>query len=251
MITWCICFVTLHDEVALNKTTVIYSTWGLTDQWWMQFWAYQDIIGIAMSLVGFWLRRKPEALELMFQTVWKITQYVYPGPDPATTLFVPNNQMRNYNFIIFQCVSCAGGSAESDLAVRWGLQWADPEAQGYPVLIELWDLGLPWDVVKIERHVMCSKRYGIRQFLSRRLRCFFSFVFAKCIYTWSSWLPLVQTSLGNIFHLSCSHAKKKNPTLEIPPPSLKWSFSLSLTAFSKTFIKETGRGGKKCRQGAF
>lgn len=70
----------------------------------------------------------------------------------------------------------------------------------------------------------------------------FSLAFAKCIYTWSSWPPLMRTSLRNIFHLSCSHAKKK---LEIPPPSLKWNLSLFLTASSKTFIKETVKMGKK------
>lgn len=32
--------------------------------------------------------------------------------------------------------------------------------------------------------------------------------------------------------------------LEIPPSSLKWNVSLSLTAFSLTFIKETERRGK-------
>lgn len=81
--------------------------------------------------------------------------------------------------------------------------------------------------------------------LKQEAEVVFSLAFAKCIYTRSSWPPLVQTSLGNIFHLSCSHVKK---TLEIPPPSLKRSRSLSLTAFCKTFIKETGG---KCRQGAF
>lgn len=86
MITWCISFVTLHDEVALKKTTVIYPGWSLTDQWWMQFWSYQEITRITVSLVRFLWRRKPETLELMFQTVWKITEYVYPGPDPAAML---------------------------------------------------------------------------------------------------------------------------------------------------------------------
>ena len=53
--------------------------------------------------------------------------------------------------------------------------------------------------------------------LKQEAEVFFSLVFAKCIYTWSSWPPLVQTSLGNIFHLSCSHAKK-TPGDSIPIP---------------------------------
>lgn len=84
--------------------------------------------------------------------------------------------------------------------------------------------------------------------LKQEAEVFFSLEFAKCIYTWSSWPPLVQTSLGNIFHLSYSHEKE---TLEIPPPFLKRSLSVSLRAFRESFIKEIRRGGKKRQTSTF
>lgn len=82
--------------------------------------------------------------------------------------------------------------------------------------------------------------------LKQEAEVFFSLAFAKCIYTWSSWPPLVQTSLGNIFHLSCSHAKSP---LEIPLPSLKGT-SLCLLQLSARFLLksqvEWGKTQSRC-----
>jgi len=146
-------------------------------------------------------------------------------------------------------------SASPGLVEVWNQIWQQVQsAVSYP-----WGSGVPCTVWVARprlaiRHCqnkgMCHvlREAWNKAVLKQEAEVFFSLEFAKCIYTWSSWPPLVQTSLGNIFHLSYSHEKE---TLEIPPPFLKRSLSVSLRAFREPFIKEIRRGGQKGRQGTF
>lgn len=88
---------------------------------------------------------------------------------------------------------------------------------------------------------MCLERYKIGQLSSRRPKYFLS-----CIYQVHLHMECLAFTCADFlwknFPSVMFTCKKK--TLEIPPPSLKWNFFLSLTAFSKTFIKETERRGK-------
>lgn len=76
----------------------------------------------------------------------------------------------------------------------------------------------------------------------------FSLAFAKCIYTWSSWPPLMRTSLRNIFHLSCSHAKK---SWRFHPHPWNGTSLCFLLLPARLLLKRQLRWGKKGRQGAF
>lgn len=98
---------------------------------------------------------------------------------------------------------------------NWGISSGSQlwSAVSYP-----WDSGVPCADQTV-RPLLAMRHYQNKEIchvlgevqnkavLKQEAEVFSSPVFAKCIYTWSTWLPLLQTSLGNIFHLSCSHAK--------------------------------------------
>lgn len=83
--------------------------------------------------------------------------------------------------------------------------------------------------------------------LKKEAKVCFCPVFAKCIYTWRTWLPLVQTSLGRISHLSWSHAK--NPWRFHPHP---WNgMSLCLLQLSAWLLLKRQRGEEKMQTRCF
>lgn len=83
--------------------------------------------------------------------------------------------------------------------------------------------------------------------LKQEAKVFFSPAFAECIYTLSSWLPLVHFPLET-FSICHAHMQKKNQNPGDSTPIPEKNLHLSLTVFSKTFIKETEeRGGTQAR----
>jgi len=86
---------------------------------------------------------------------------------------------------------------------------------------------------------MCLERYGIRQFSSRRLRCFFLWCLPSAFKHGVLGHHLCRLP-SEKFSICHAHVQK---TPGDSTPFLKRSLSLSLTAFSETFIKETGKEG--------
>lgn len=144
-------------------------------------------------------------------------------------------------FHIFPCVSWAGcGIGESTLAVSCDLQSATCGTQVHPVLMKLWDLGLPWDIIKIQRYVMCLERHRIRQFSRRRPRYFFLLCLPSAFTQGVLGCHLCRLPL-EAFSICHAHMQK-NPWRFHPHP---WNgTSLCLLQLSARLIKETERKGK-------
>lgn len=115
--------------------------------------------------------------------------------------------------------------------VGWVWNWGvNSGSQCWSAVSYLWDSGVLCAAQIVRpglamRHSQNKKKkshvFGEVQnkaVLKKKAKVFFCPVFAKCIYTWSTWLPLVQTSLGSISHLSWSQAKKKKPWRFHPHP---------------------------------
>lgn len=156
----------------------------------------------------------------------------------------PKSIKYNKNVNIFPCVSWGGcGIGESILSVSGGLQSAPCGTHVHPVLLKLWDLSLPWDIIQIKRYVVCLKRNKIRRFSSKRPRYFFVLCLPSAFTHEILGYHLCRLPL-EAFSICHAHMQKKNQPWRFHPHP--WNGrSLCLLQLSARLLLKRQKGEEK------